>query len=408
VHVYLTRAVGILRVLAALQGTREDAWKAEEPGKILHEIRYGEMARTGAIPHTPYFGTVDATPLFVLLFAETVAWSDDRVLYADLLPNVRRALDWIERYGDLDGDGLVEYRTEAGASGHISNKVWKDSGDSLHDRAGRQVRGAIAAVEVQGYVYAACARLAEVAARMGDTAWAAELRERAERMRRTVEDLFWLEDDGFYAQALDGEKRRVDAISSNPGHLLFCGLPSPERAARVAHRLAAPDLNSGWGIRTLSAAMPTYNPMSYHNGSVWPHDNSVIVAGLRRYGHTDLALDLIEALFQASLADPLQRLPELYCGFPRSDTLGDAPVTYPVSCSPQAWAAATGHLLVRSLLGLEVDHTSRRVRIDPVLPVWLSRLTHTNLAAFGATYDLDLARHGDHITVDSDGPLERA
>lgn len=409
VHVYPVRAAGILRALAACQGTRVDPWRAEEPGKILHEVRYGEMARTGSIPHTPYYGTVDATPLFVLLFAETVGWSDDRALYDELLPNVRRALEWIERYGDVDGDGLVEYRTEASGSGHISNKVWKDSGDSLHYRDGRQATGVIAAVEVQGYIYAGLIRLAEVAAHMGDATWAEELRARAERVRQAVEQRFWMEADGFYAQALDGDKRPVDAITSNPGHLLFCGLPSPARAARVARRLAAPDLNSGWGIRTLSAAMPTYNPMSYHNGSVWPHDNSLIVAGLDRYGEHDLALAITLALFQASMADPLHRLPELYCGFSRDgqeDTPDAAPVAYPVSCSPQAWAAASAHLLVRTLLGLRADLTHHRVLVDPVLPEWLHTLTHTNLAAFGERYWLSVKREGNTPLLASDGPVQ--
>ncbi len=411
VHIFPERSEATLRVLASMQGTQIDTWRDEQPGKIIHEMRYGEMARTNQIPQSPYYGTVDATPLFVWLFAETVAWTGDQQLYRDLLPNAKRAMEWAEKYGDADGDSLVEYDTHTPDSVHISNKGWKDSSDSLNYRDGRRATGEIALVEVQGYVYASYARMADVADRMGDHDWSDELRRKAERVRRTVEETFWMEDEGFYAQALAGdkqhEKKQVDAISSNAGQLLFSGLPSPERAARVAERLAQPDMSSGWGIRTLSTKMPTYNPISYHNGSVWPHDNSLIVEGLRRYGHAAQVLDVVNAIYEASRTYPLQRLPELYCGFAREGARANAPVDYPVSCSPQAWAAGAGFLLLKSVLGLRLDADHSQVLVDPFFPTWLDSLTHVDLEAFGTTYSVAVQRRQDDYNVGTDGPVVR-
>ncbi|MDP9362666.1 MAG: amylo-alpha-1,6-glucosidase [Chloroflexota bacterium] len=405
-HSAPARAAATLRVLAALQGTEVDPDRDEEPGKILHEMRHGEMARLGEVPHTPYFGTVDATPLFVLLFAETVAWTGDERLYRDLLPNARRAVAWIDRYGDLDGDGFVEYRTRAEAGAHISHQGWKDSHDSLHHPDGRPAEGAIALVEVQGYVYAALARLAEVAAAHGDPGWARELGERAERMRSAVEDRFWMDDERFYAQALDGDKTPVRAISSNPGHLLFCGLPRAERAAEVARRVRNDDLDSGWGVRTLAASMASYNPMSYHNGSVWPHDNSLLVAGLLAYGHQTEADRIAAALLAAAAHDPLSRLPELYCGFARAEGVAaDEPVPYPVSCSPQAWAAGVGPLLIRTLLSLRVDVPSGDLVVEPMLPAWLREVRVDRLTVRGQDAGLSIRREGGEQIVEVHGPI---
>jgi glycogen debranching enzyme len=397
------RAAGTLRVLAALQGTKIDDDTEEEPGKILHEMRYGEMARCHEVPHRPYFGSVDATPLFVWLFAETVAWTADDGLYRDLLPNARRALEWIERYGDRDGDGFVEYSTDRHGAARISNQVWKDSFDSLNDHTGQPVTGLIAAVEVQGYVFAAYARLADVAAAYGDDDWAAALRGKAEAIRDAAEAAFWLEEEGFYAQALDGEKRPVRAVGSNPGHLLACGLPSPERAALVAARLRQPDLDSGWGVRTLSSAAPTYNPMSYHNGSVWPHDNSLIAAGLYRYGQSAAADAIAAALFAAARTYPLDRLPELYCGFARTGGLDDAPVAYPVSCSPQAWAAGTMPCIVGAMLGLRADIGRRALVVSPALPDWLNDIAVRDLQIHGRTGTLTVRRRDGAYRIDGDG-----
>ena len=409
VHLAPRRAASTLRILAALQGEKVDPFREEEPGKILHEVRYGEMARLGEIPHTPYYGSVDATPLFVLLFAETVAWSGDTQLYADLLPNVRRALTWIEAFGDHDGDGLVEYLARKADGVHIVHQGWKDSHDSLHHSDGRPADGAIALVEVQGYVYAAYQRLAEVAAAHDDLAWADQLRDRATGIQRTVEETFWIEADGFYAQALDGDKGPVRAISSNPGHLLFAGLPSPARAAAVATRLGMPDIDSGWGIRTLSASMPTYNPMSYHNGSVWPHDNSLIVAGLSAYGHVAEANQIASALIAAAGSNPLARLPELYCGFARTEQAASrTPVAYPVSCSPQAWAAASSQLLARAMLGLRIDVASGALLVEPALPSWLDAMTITDLHLRGRRVSLAVRRGVDGYDIETDAPLAEA
>lgn len=364
---YPNRAANTLRLLASLQGTTYDPFREEQPGKILHEMRYGEMARTGQAPHSPYYGSIDSTPLFVMTFAAYYRWHRDEQLYVDLIDNVRHALDWIESDGDLDGDGLLEYPGSQIGETHIAQQGWKDSGDSLHFADGRPVTGPIALVEVQGYVYAAYAWLAEAARLHGDDKWAAGLAMKAGTIREKVESAFWMDDAQFYAQALDGEKNKVDAISSNPGHLLFCGLPSQDRASAVARRFAEPDMNAGWGLRTLSSEMATYNPMSYHNGSIWPHDTSLAMAGLHAFGHTDLARTLAIALSTLTLGDPLFRIAELYCGFPNlHNDLG--PVNYPVSCIPQAWAAASGLLAVTTLLGADINARTDELDLDPHLP----------------------------------------
>jgi glycogen debranching enzyme len=406
-HLAPDRAVETLRTLAALQGTKVDPFREEEPGKILHEMRYGEMARLGEIPHTPYFGSVDATPLFIMLFAETVRWTGDEALYRELLPHVRQALAWVDKWGDRDGDGLVEYTTQPADGAHIVHQGWKDSHDSLHDEDGRSVSGAIALVEVQGYVYAAYRGLAEMARLYGDDAWADDLRGRAERVREVVEEQFWLPDLDYYAQALDTEKRPVMAISSNAGHLLYCGLPSPERARLVAARLRRPGLDSGWGVRTLATEMVTYNPMSYHNGSVWPHDNSLIAAGLGHYGEAEGLERIAAAIFAAAAGFPGQRLPELFCGFPRDEGFAaDAPVPYPVGCSPQAWAAGAAPLLVRAMLDLEAVPERGEVRVAPSLPDWLPRVRIEGMQALGRRFDLEVAREGPGYRVTSDGPID--
>ena len=346
--VYPERVWSTLRLLAANQGTKLDPFREEEPGKILHEMRYGDMARSGQIPHTPYFGSIDSTPLFVMAFAQAYQWHRNEAMYDLLIPHVRRALAWIEDYGDLDGDGLIEFGDKSKDSVHITQQGWKDSHDSLHWANGDEVDGPIALVEVQGYVYAAYAWLATVAEIRGDPGRAAELRDKAERIREAVEASYWLPEAGFYAQALDGRKRPVDQISSNPGHLLYCGLPTPERAASVAERLMRPDMLTRWGIRTLSTTMSRYNPMSYHNGSVWPHDNSLIMAGLSAYGFNKESSTIASSLVRLSTHDAERRLSELYCGFDVDDErLG--PVNYPVSCRPQAWAAGCAHMILATM-----------------------------------------------------------
>jgi glycogen debranching enzyme len=398
-HAYPDRIDSTLRVLAALQATEVDPWREAQPGKILHEMRYGDMARTGQIPHTPYYGSIDSTPLFVMVFAQQWLWHRDDRLYDDLIGNVRRALDWMETYGDLDGDGLLEYSGNQLDVAHISQQGWKDSGDSLHFADGTAPEGPIALVEVQGYVYAAYRWLAEVVRLRGDDdAWADALMAKAEAVRKSVEATFWMEDAGFYAQALDGAKRPVDAISSNPGHLLYCRLPSDERAARVAACLGSPELNSGWGLRTLSTEMATYNPMSYHNGSIWPHDMSLAMDGLRQYGHEDLAREFAEALLALARTAPDLRLSELYCGFPPMEGVPE-PVSYPVSCSPQAWAAGAGLLALRTLLGLDPDPRHGTFSVSPHLPDGWDCLSVTGLHAFNTFTTVTAQRAGDGYRV---------
>jgi glycogen debranching enzyme len=397
-HAYPARVASTLRLLASLQATEDDPWREAQPGKILHEMRYGDMARTGQVPHTPYYGSIDSTPLFVMTCAQHYLWHRDDALFDDLAENIRRALAWIEQHGDLDGDGLIEFSGRQQDTTHISQQGWKDSHDSLHFADGREIEGPIALVEVQGYVHAAYRWLAEAARLRGDATWADELAAKAEVVRVAVEDRFWLESAGYYAQALDGEKRPVDAISSNPGHLLFCGLPSAERAARAAERMARPDMSSGWGLRTLSAEMATYNPMSYHNGSIWPHDFSLAMVGLRDYGEDELAGELAMALLTLAEKASDLRLAELYCGFPPSDAV-PTPVNYPVSCSPQAWAAASGLLAVRTLLGLKPDPEARTLTVEPHLPVDWSSLAVTGLHAYGAFVDIEVERSGGGYDV---------
>jgi glycogen debranching enzyme len=401
-HLAPERAIGTLRVLAALQGTKVDPVREEQPGKILHEMRYGEMARLKEVPHTPYFGSIDATPLWIWLFAETVQWTGDPELFEELLPTARRALDWIERFGDLDSDGFVEYRSQKRGAGGIANQVWKDSFDSLNHADGTKVDGPIAAVEVQGYVYAAYVELAETARAFGKSELARELERKAETLRARVEKAFWLEPEGFYAQALDGHKNPVRALSSNPGHLLMARLPAPDRAARVIARFRQDDFATGWGIRTLSARALTYNPMSYHNGSVWPHDNSLIGAGFYRYGDREAGEALTTALFDAAAIAPLRRLPELYCGFARTmEDHIDCPVAYPVSCTPQAWAAGAMPLLLREMLGLEVDLSNRTLVVNPTLPLWLNTVTIHDLRVLGHRGSITFRREQDRVVWES-------
>lgn len=396
-HLYPVRSAHTLKLLAALQGSKHERFTEEAPGKILHEMRYGDMARNKDIPHTPYYGSVDATPLFVMTFARHYLWHRDDDLYDALVDNVKRAMEWFEADGDFDGDGFIEYSGEKLEQAHLPQQGWKDSYDSLHFADGREAQGPIALVEPQGYVYAAYAWMAGVARLRGDTAWADELHSKAEAMRERVEAKFWMDDQQFYAQALDGEKRQVDAITSNAGHLLYCGLPSQERADAVARRLGAPDMNSGWGIRTLSAEMATYNPMSYHNGSVWPHDISLIMAGLRDYGHRDLAREQAMVITELVAEDPELRIAELYCGFSREET-PTGPVNYPRTCLPQAWAAGAGVLAASTLLGITLDDTGE-VTATPYLPDEWDAMEATGFRAGDRRFGVRADRSGDGWTA---------
>jgi glycogen debranching enzyme len=400
-------AVGTLHTLARYQGTKEDPWREEQPGKILHEMRFGEMARLGLVPHSPYYGTVDATPLFVMLFVETMRWLDDDNLYKALLPNVMRAVEWIDRYGDVDGDGFVEYAASTSHTG-IRNQVWKDSLDSMQFPDGTLAETPVAAVEVQGYVYAAKLGLSELLRRKGDIETANRLRAEAEVLRERFNEAFWMPEAGFFCQGLDKDKRQVPTITSNPGHCLWCGIVDDEKAAQVVKRLTQPDMFCGWGIRTIGTQEPSYNPMSYHNGSIWPHDNSIIVAGFKRYGFHDEANAIVSEILEAAQHFLYARLPELYCGFKRDTVYQSGPAEYPVSCSPQAWAAGAPILMLQSLLGLQPDAADGYVRASPRVPDWLNSVRVSNLRVGNARVEILVNKEEGRTEVsmsNSDGDL---
>jgi len=383
-------ARGVLRYLAATQATTTNEVQDAQPGKILHEARQGEMAALGEVPFARYYGSVDATPLFVMLAGAYHQRTGDLALISDLWPSIERALEWIDRYGDLDGDGFIEYSRRSPHG--LVNQGWKDSGDAVFHRDGQLATGPVALCEVQGYVYAARRAAVELAGLLGFPQRAAKLDLQAEAIQRDFERQFWCEELGTYALALDGEKRPCEIRTSNAGHCLWTGIASPARAQRLAETLFHQNSFSGWGIRTVAAREARYNPMSYHNGSVWPHDNALIASGLSRYGFKDLALSVLDALFHATLYLDLQRLPELFCGFHRR--LGDGPTLYPVACSPQAWSAAAAFMLLQAGLGLTLDAGRRVVTFShPRLPHWLDRLQIENLSVGDATVDLLAERH---------------
>ena len=393
-------ARGTLRLLGRYQGKAAETFTAEEPGKIFHELRRGELARLGEIPHRPYYGAVDATPLFALVFAETIKWTADRALWRELLPAAERALTWCDTLGDVDRDGYIEYGSRGG---DLRNQGWKDSAESLCGPDGRWTTLPAALVEVQSYLYAAKIGLADLYAADGDASRADALRGQARELREQFERDFWMEGEGCYAQALDGSKRQVPAVTSNAGHALWTGIANPERARRVASRLLAPDMFSGWGIRTLSALYPTYNPMSYHNGSVWPHDNAIVAHGFARYGLREEANAVIEGLFEAGKRYPNARLPELFCGFARDLRFSSRPADYLVSCIPQAWSAGMTFHCLRALLGMEPDLERRRLILDPALPPWLSRIEVEDLEVHDASVSFAVRRERKAVRVTGGG-----
>ncbi len=388
--VYPEIAREVLEVLAAYQGTREDEYKEESAGKIMHEIRFGELSRTGTIPHCPYYGTVDATPLWLVLLGDYIKWTGDLDFAQNLWPAAKAALDWMDR-ACLEGGGYLCYQrlTDKG----LDNQGWKDSGDSIMHADGRLASPPIAVCEAQGYLYAARLRTAELAETLGNISLAERLRQEAHDLKINFEKDFWMENEHFVALALDGERRRTEVISSNPGHLLWTGILDNEKANAVASRLMSHEMHSGWGIRTLSSNMVSFNPLSYHNGTVWPHDNAVIGMGMRAIGRLEYLKRLLNDLIEVSKNSPDFRLPEVFCGFERLES--EKPIDYPVSCSPQAWAAGSVFQLLQACINLQADARNQILRIiDPALPDWLNLLIVRNMRVGKAT--LDLAVHNQN------------
>ncbi|MFZ0663298.1 MAG: glycogen debranching N-terminal domain-containing protein [Acidobacteriaceae bacterium] len=383
-------AADTLRVLAHYQGTAVDDLRDEDPGKILHEHRSGEMSHLCEVPFGHYYGSVDATPFYLLLFTSMLDWLGDPELYIELLPAAQAALNWIDKHGDLDGDGLIEFKRRSPIG--LLNQGWKDSGDANAFPDGTLAEAPIALIEVQGYVYAAKRRMATLMERLGDFEYAGRLKREAGELRVRIDKAFWMPDRQYYAMALDKNKRQLEVISSNPGHLLFTGAISHERAENVAQACMREGLNSGWGIRTLSQKERTFNPMSYHRGSVWPHDNSLIVHGLAHSGFKKRAGQICSNLYEAALNFRDYRLPELFCGIQRRPY--EVPVEYPVSCSPQAWASGSMFLMLSSLLGLQPSAHSRELQVtDPSLPPFLDWLHLRNLRVGNSRVSLDFSRH---------------
>jgi glycogen debranching enzyme len=389
-------AVGVLKRLARYQATSEDPRTDASPGKILHEMRGGEMAALGEIPFGHYYGSVDATPLFVMLAGAYAERTGDYDLIRELWPAIERAIAWIDGAADADGDGFVEYAR--GAETGLSNQGWKDSHDAVFHADGRLAEGPIALVELQGYVYAAKRAAAACARTIGKPERAAELMAQAADLRHRFDETFWCEEIGTYVLALDGAKAPCKVRTSNAGHALATGIAFPHRARRVAEQLLQPSFYSGWGIRTVAKGEARYNPMSYHNGSIWPHDNALIAHGLARYG-SKRSIDVVfEGLVRATSYMDNRRTPELYCGFPRRR--GRGPTLYPAACSPQAWAAGAPFFMLQAMLGLEFDPAGRHVRlVNPSVPAFAGDITVRNLSLSGASVDFLVRQDGEAISL---------
>jgi glycogen debranching enzyme len=386
-------AVGTMQTLAEHQGVRVDASSEEEPGRILHEIRFGPASDFALGGRTVYYGTADATPLFVMLLGELQRWGSDPNAVAALLPHADRALEWIENYGDADGDGFVEYQRTTSAG--LVNQGWKDSWDGITFADGRLPTAPIALAEVQAYCYAAYRARAHFAANSGDETRRRHWLGRAATLKRRFNEAFWLPDRGWFAVGLDADKRPIDALTSNIGHCLWTGIVDDDKAGQVAEHLLSPAMFTGWGIRTLASTMAAYNPISYHNGSVWPHDNALCAAGLMRYGYVQHAQRVVTGLLRAAEHFD-HRLPELFCGFGADEF--PAPVPYPTSCSPQAWAAATPFLLLRSLLRFNPELPAHQLCCAPEVPEQYLPLRVSGLHVAGLEVGLEVDPHSWRVS----------
>ncbi len=387
-------ARGALRRLADYQATERDDWRDAQPGKILHEIRFGELAHFHAVPHTPYYGTADATILYLIVLSEAYRWLGDVRLLKEFRHVAEQCLHWIDTYGDLDGDGFQEYQTFSSLG--YENVGWKDAGDSVVYADGTQVKQPKGLCELQGYVYDAKLRMAELFTALGDITRVQALTQQAETLKRNFNQVFWMEDQGCYAYGLDPQKKQITSIASNAGHCLWSGIADQDKAERIAKRLVQPDMWSGWGIRTLSQTNPAYNPFSYQNGSVWPHDNGIIAAGFKRYGLVNEANMVIRGIFDAASRFEAYRLPEVFAGLPRVGKHTDFPAIYPGGANiPQAWASGSIFQMLQTILGLRADAPHKRLYVKPTLPTWLPAIELHHLQVGSCSVDVRFWREGD-------------